>query len=65
MARLMREAGLKARAVKIYHANPGTHDFFESIPNRVHGLPVRAADEVWVGDIPTIERDLALPGGGD
>ena len=51
VARLMREAGLKARAVKIYHANPGTHDFFASIPNRVHGLKVSAADQVWVGDI--------------
>ena len=51
VARLLREAGLKARAVKIYHANPGTHGFFESIPNRVRGLSVSAADQVWVGDI--------------
>ena len=51
VARLLREAGLKARAVKIYHANPGTHEFFESIPNRVHGLAVSTADQVWVGDI--------------
>lgn len=51
VARLMREAGLKARAVKIYHANPGTHDFFQSIPNRVYGLEVSGADQVWVGDI--------------
>ena len=51
VARLMREAGLRARAVKIYHANPGTHDFFETIPNRVQGLEVSGADQVWVGDI--------------
>ena len=47
----MREAGLKARAVKIYHANPGTHDFFQSIPNRTHELEPSAADRIWVGDL--------------
>lgn len=51
VARLLREAGLKARAVTIHHANPGAHEFFESIPNRVHGLAVSSADQVWVADI--------------
>src|SRR4029077_11186017 len=32
--RLMREAGLRARAAKLYRANPGLHGFFTSIPNR-------------------------------
>ena len=51
VARLMREQGLKARAVKLYHANPGTHAFFASIPNRQLDCLTDAPDRVWVGDI--------------
>src|SRR5205823_12544371 len=32
--RLMREAGLRARAVKLYRRIPGLHGFFTNIPNR-------------------------------
>ena len=51
VARLMQEAGLRARAAKLYHANPGTHAFFGSVPNRIHKLEISAVDQVWVGDI--------------
>ena len=32
--RSMRKHGLRARSAKLYHANPGSHAFFASIPNR-------------------------------
>jgi len=49
--RLMREAGLRARAMKLYRRIPGLHGFFTSIPNRqLDGLATRP-DQVWVGDI--------------
>jgi putative transposase len=49
--RLMREAGLRARAMKLYRRIPGLHGFFTSIPNRqLDGLAPRP-DQVWVGDI--------------
>lgn len=51
VARLMREAGLRARAASLYHANPGTHAFFTSVPNRIRKLEISTADQVWVGDI--------------
>jgi transposase InsO family protein len=51
VARLMREAGLRARAAGLYHANPGTHAFFTSVPNRIRKLKISASDQVWVGDI--------------
>jgi putative transposase len=51
VARLMREAGLRARAASLYHANPGTHTFFTNIPNRIRKLEIDAADQAWVGDI--------------
>ena len=49
--RLMRRQGLKARAAKLYRANPGTHAFFASIPNRQLDRLADAPDRVWVGDI--------------
>ena len=49
--RLMRVAGLRARAARIYHANPGLHHFFSQHPNRIRRLTVRHANRVWVGDI--------------
>jgi putative transposase len=51
VARLMRQAGLRARAMGLYHPNPGTHAFFASVPNRIRKLDIGAADRVWVGDI--------------
>jgi transposase InsO family protein len=51
VARLMRDNGLKARAAKLYHPNPGTHAFFQSIPNLARKLCVSRPDQLWVGDI--------------
>jgi putative transposase len=49
--RLMREAGLRARAAKLYRAIPGLHAFFTSIPNRQLERLATGPDQVWVGDI--------------
>jgi len=49
--RLMREAGLRARAVKLYRRMPGLHGFFTSIPNRQLDRLITGPDQVWVGDI--------------
>jgi transposase InsO family protein len=49
--RLMREAGLRARAVKLYRRIPGLHGFFTSIPNRQLDSLATGPDQVWVGDI--------------
>ena len=49
--RLMREAGLRARAAKLYRRIPGLHGFFRSIPNRQLDRLATAPDQVWVGDI--------------
>jgi transposase InsO family protein len=49
--RLMREAGLRARAAKLYRAIPGLHAFFTSVPNRQLARVTTGPDQVWVGDI--------------
>jgi transposase InsO family protein len=49
--RLMRGAGLRARAAKLYRAIPGLHAFFTSIPNRQLDQVTTGPDQVWVGDI--------------
>jgi putative transposase len=49
--RLMREAGLRGRAAKLYRRIPGLHGFFTSIPNRQLDRLATAPDQVWVGDI--------------
>jgi putative transposase len=49
--RLMREAGLRARAARLYRAIPGLHAFFTSIPNRQLARMTTGPDQVWVGDI--------------
>jgi putative transposase len=49
--RLMREAGLRARAARLYRRIPGLHGFFTSIPNRQLDRLATAPDQVWVGDI--------------
>ena len=51
VARLMREAGLRARAVKLYRRIPGLHGFFTSIPNRQLDRLATGPDQGWVGDI--------------
>lgn len=55
--RLMQQAGLKARAARIYRRMPGTKAFFAQVPNR---LPASTTtrDQVWVADI----TYLKLPG---
>lgn len=65
VARLMREAGLRARAVKLYRRIPGLHGFFTSIPNRQLDRVATAPDQVWVGDITYVKiagiwRSLAV-----
>jgi putative transposase len=49
--RLMREAGLRARAVTLYRRIPGLHGFFSSVPNRQRDSLATGPDQVWVGDI--------------
>lgn len=51
VARLMRAAGLRARVVRIYRANPRLHGFFTQHPNRLSGIRTRSPDQIWVGDI--------------
>jgi putative transposase len=51
VARLMREAGLKARSARIYRRTGGTRRFFSGIPNRVLDLETTAPNQVWVGDV--------------
>jgi putative transposase len=51
VARLMRLAGLRARAVRGYRAKVGTHRFYDAIPNRLRVGSVTQPNQVWVGDI--------------
>ncbi len=51
VGRLMRQAGLRARAVKLYRRVPGLHGFYTSIPNRQLDRLATGPDQVWVGDI--------------
>lgn len=51
VARLMREASLRARAASFYRRTGGTRVYFSGIPNRLPTVPTSAPDQVWVGDI--------------
>jgi putative transposase len=51
--RLMREAGLRARAVRLYRRIPGLHGFFTSIPNRQLDGRATGPDQVWSATSPT------------
>jgi putative transposase len=51
VARLMREAALKARSFRIYRRMPGTRRFFSAIPNRVLKMKTTAPGQIWVGDV--------------
>ena len=49
--RLMREAGLRGRVVRVYRANPHLHRFYEQHPNRLWEKHARGLDQIWVGDV--------------
>jgi len=51
VGRLLREAGLRARALTLYRRMPGPHGFFTSIPNRQLDRLATGPDQVLVGDI--------------
>jgi putative transposase len=51
VARLMRQAALKARSARIYRRMPGTRQFFGDISNRVLELKTTAPGQVWVADV--------------
>jgi putative transposase len=51
VARLMRRAGLRARVVQIYRANPRLHRFYGQHPNRLWARGATRPDQIWVGDI--------------
>jgi putative transposase len=47
--RLMRTAGLRARVVRIYRANPALHRFYGQHLNRVGRTRAARPNEIWVG----------------
>lgn len=49
--RLMRTAGLRARVVRIYRANPRLHRFYGQHPNRLWTRVATRPNQIWVGDI--------------
>lgn len=49
--RLMRTAGLRARVVQIYRANPRLHRFYGQHPNRLWARVATRPNQIWVGDI--------------
>ncbi|MDB5799846.1 MAG: transposase orfB family [Rhodocyclales bacterium] len=51
VARLMRDAGVRARVCGLYRPNAANHAFFASVPNRQRELVVQAPDQVWFGDV--------------
>jgi transposase InsO family protein len=51
VARLMRAAGLRAKAVRGYRAKAGIRARFAQHPNRVWAAKVTRHNQVWVGDI--------------
>src|SRR5439155_426807 len=51
VARLMRAAGLRARVVRIYRANPRLHRFYGQHPNRLWTRVATRPNQIWVGDI--------------
>jgi helix-turn-helix protein len=48
VGRLLRQAGLRARALKLCRRIPGLHGFFTSIPNRQLDCLATGPDQVWV-----------------
>jgi transposase InsO family protein len=51
VARLMRGAGLRAKAVRGYRSKAGVHRFYDRQPNLVRGSSATRPNQVWVGDI--------------
>jgi len=51
VARLMRAAGLRARAVRGYRAKVNVHRLYARHPNRLWTTRVHKPNQVWVGDI--------------
>jgi putative transposase len=51
VARLMRAAGLRAKAVRGYRAKATIHRLYARHPNRLWATSVTAPNQVWVGDI--------------
>lgn len=51
VARLMRSAGIRARAVRGYRAKVNVHQFYARHPNRLWTTSVTKTNQVWVGDI--------------
>ena len=51
VARLMRSAGLRAKAVQGYRAKVRVHHLYARHPNRLWTAQVSAPNQVWVGDI--------------
>jgi putative transposase len=51
VARLMRQAGLKARSARIYRRMPGTREFFCTVPNRIVDVETKWINQIWVGDV--------------
>jgi putative transposase len=49
--RLMRAAGWRARASRIYRRTAGTHRWFAQHPNRVQQRTTTGCDQIWVGDL--------------
>lgn len=52
VARLMREAGLRARVSRLYRRSTGVHQFFEKTGNARLDQPAPTrTDQIWVGDL--------------
>jgi transposase InsO family protein len=51
VARLMRAAGLRGKAVRGYRARVGVHRFYEQHPNRIRRAVPTGCNQIWVGDI--------------
>lgn len=49
--RLMRDAGLRGRVVRVYRANPGLHRWFGRHANHVRRRHATRPNQIWVGDI--------------
>lgn len=51
VARLMRQAGLRARSAGLYRRHAGHKVFHAGLPNRLHEVSADAPNRVWVGDV--------------
>ena len=51
VARLMRQAGLRAKAVRGYRSKVNIHGLYARHPNRLWTTTVTGPNQVWVGDI--------------